>query len=77
MKNGVAVLDEAPSLPDGTPVRVEVERTEAAFWQDKTAEQLALEQGASPASAANDLDGDWPPEESVDDFLELIRRGRA
>lgn len=77
IKNGVAVLDGAPPLPDGTPVRVEVERADAAFWEGKSAEQLAREQGAKPATSVNDLAGEWPDDESVDDFLALIRGGRA
>jgi hypothetical protein len=77
IRNGVAVLDESVALPEGTPVRVEVDRADAAFWQGKSAEELAREQGAKPAPAVNDLAADWPEEESVDEFLALIRRGRV
>ena len=63
--------------PDGTPVRIEVSRVDAAYWECKSAEQLAREQGVAPASGAADLAGDWPADESVDDFLALIRLGRA
>lgn len=45
MKNGVAVLDEPANLPDGTPVRIEVERIDADFWRGKSVEELVREQG--------------------------------
>jgi hypothetical protein len=77
IKNGVAVLDESVALPDGTPVRVEVERVDAAFWEGKGAAELAREQGAKPATSVNDLAANWPEDESVDDFLALIRRSRV
>jgi hypothetical protein len=77
IKDGVAVLDEAVALPDGTPVRIEVSRVDAAFWEGKSAAELAREQGIGPATEVSDLVGDWPADESVDDFLMLIRRGRV
>ena len=77
IKNGVAVLDTSVRLPDGTAVRVEVERADPAFWQNKTIEQLADEQGIKPCADPVDLAGDWPSDESVDDFLALIKRSRT
>lgn len=73
MKNGVAVLDEAANLPDGTPVRIEVERVDAEFWRAKTVAELAREQGVKPGGG---LAGDWPQEDSVDEFLAFIREVR-
>jgi hypothetical protein len=77
IKNGVAVLDTPVGLPDGTLVRVEVERSDAAFWQNKSVSQLADEQGVKPCTDPADLSGNWPPGESIDDFLALIKRSRA
>jgi hypothetical protein len=77
IKNGVAVLEGAVALPDGTPVRVEVDRLDADFWAGKSAEQLAREQGVAPCDDPHDLTGDWPINESIDDFLSLIRRSRV
>jgi hypothetical protein len=77
MKNGEAVLDTTVGLPDGTPVRVEVERTDPTFWQNKNVRQLAIEQGVKPCTDPADLAGDWPVDESIDDFLALIKRSRA
>lgn len=77
IRNGVAVLDQAVSLPDGTPVRIEVERIDGDVWRGKSVEELAREQGVQPVKNLDDLAGDWPEDESVDEFLALIRRSRA
>lgn len=77
IKNGVPVLDEPVDLPDGTPVRVEVDRADADFWHGKTVEELAREQGVGPCTNPADLAISWPEDESVDDFLALIRRSRV
>jgi len=77
IKNGVAVLDERVDLPDGTPVRVDVERIDADFWRGRSAEELAGAQGFKPCLDPGDLAGDWPEDESIDDFLALIRRSRV
>jgi hypothetical protein len=36
IKNGVAVLTPPASLPEGTRVRIEVERADAAFQANKS-----------------------------------------
>ena len=77
IKNGVAVLDEPVNLPDGTPVQVEVERIDADFWRNQSAEELARAQGIKPCVDPADLVADWPEDEPIDDFLALIRRSRA
>ncbi len=73
---GVAVLDDPVVLPDGTPVRVEVECIDADFWRGKTLEELAREQDVKPCTNPADLAIDWPEEDSVDEFLALIREIR-
>ncbi len=77
IKNGMTVLDEPVDLPDGTPVRVEVHRIDSDFWDGKNAEELANERGVSPCVDPGDLAGDWREDESIDDFLALIRRSRV
>lgn len=77
IKNGVAVLDEPVDLPDGTPVRVEVRRIDYDFRDGKSAEELASEQGAVPCVDPGDVAGDWGDDESIDDFLAMIRRSRV
>ena len=76
IKNGVAVLDVPLSLPDGTPVRIEVERTDSDFWRKKSLDELAKEQGVGPVEKADQLAGDWPTEDSIDEFLASIREAR-
>lgn len=49
----------------------------SGFWQPKTVEELAAEQGVKPVDDPNELRGDfWPPEESMDDFLAWLRKLR-
>jgi hypothetical protein len=64
IRNGVVVLDQAPSLPDGTPVRVEVIDTAA-----EKGERRARRQGGQYAGRiwlAPDFD-EWP-----DDLQEAL-----
>jgi hypothetical protein len=76
IKNGVAVLDNPAALPDGTRVRVEVDPQDGDFWTNKTAAESAREQGVAPLTSADDLAGDWPTEDTADDFLAFIREVR-
>jgi hypothetical protein len=77
IKNGVAVLDSPLNLPDGTPVQVLVEQgTGSEFWQNRTIEELAREQGIDRPQNLAELHLDWPADESVDDFLALVREVR-
>jgi hypothetical protein len=76
IKNGVAVLDEPILLPEGAQVKIQIDRLEPDFWEGKSAEQFALEQGVLPCKNPSDLAGDWPENESVDDFIGLIKRAR-
>jgi hypothetical protein len=72
IKNGVAVLDAPAALPDGTRVRVEVEGAGSDFWEGKSVEELAHEQGVQPIHNPADLAMDWPEEESVDELMALV-----
>jgi hypothetical protein len=76
IRNGVAIIDAAVTLPEGTPVRIEVEQSLSDFWDNKSAAELAREQGISPIRTAEDLAGEWPDDDSVDDFLSLVREAR-
>jgi hypothetical protein len=49
------------------------------FFAEATAESsvLAVQQGVEPVASLDDLAGDfWPEDESVDDFVEAVRRWR-
>ena len=75
--NGVAVLDTPVHIPDGTPVRIAVEQCDAEFWRNKSVEKLASEQGVQPIARFDELAGDWPKEDSLEDFLTLVRKVRS
>lgn len=77
IKNGVAVLDEPVRLPEGAQVRIQLDRLEPGFWENKSAEQLAQEQLKGICTDPGDIAGDWPAGESVDDFIALIKRARV
>lgn len=76
IKNGVAVIEGFPDLPEGTPVRIEVDQADSDFAQAKTVDELAEEQGVKPVNSLDDLAIDWPEEDSIDDLLSLIREVR-
>jgi len=76
IKNGVAVLDSPAILPDGTPVRVEMDPAEIEFWHGKSLAELAREQAVSPIDDPAKLAIDWPADDSVDEFLILVREAR-
>jgi hypothetical protein len=76
IRNGVAVLDHPGQIPDGTRVRIEVDPVHAAFWQNKSVDQLAHEQGVRPMQQLSELVGSWPVEDSIDEFLTFIREVR-
>lgn len=77
IKNGVAVLDSTVKLPDGTPVQVGVQPLDATFWHGQNIEELARKQNVKPCQNRDELAGEWPDGESVDDFLTLIHRSRV
>ena len=75
IKNGVAVLDEPADLPEGTPVVVQP--VEAfGFQENLSIAQLVQRQQAPPVAEPADLAGDWPAEDSLDEFLSAVREGR-
>jgi hypothetical protein len=46
------------------------------FFSSPTVEQLVAAQGVLPLKDPGELAGGWPPDEDVDMFLKVIRRGR-
>jgi hypothetical protein len=74
--NGVAVLTPPISLPEGTPVRIEVEQPHVKSWANKSIEELAREQNVKPMVYLAHLKIDWPEEESIDDLMALVREAR-
>jgi hypothetical protein len=76
IQNGVAVPDTPVGLPDGTPVHINTLPAEGTFWENKTLERIVQEQGVRPIESVDELAGDWPPEDSIDEFLEFLREIR-
>lgn len=84
--HGVIRPTEPVTLPEGTvvdchPVATGNGSTSSGklpdgFWTSKSIEQLAKEQKTIPTTSIKDLRGDWPPDESIDDFLEFLSKGR-
>jgi len=50
--------------------------TSSGFWSSPTIDQLRKQQGTLPLRRPEDLAGDWPAEDSLDEFLDSVRHGR-
>jgi hypothetical protein len=72
--DGMVVFSQPVPLPEGTRVRVEPSN---GFWQNKTIDELAREQRVQPIAAIEDLAGEWPEDDSIEEMLALIRKSRA
>jgi hypothetical protein len=57
-------------------VRVEVEPVGSQFWSSKSVEELGREQGVAPIEDLGRLAIEWPNDDSVDEFLALVREVR-
>lgn len=80
-EHGVLRPEGRLDLPEGARgiahIRGETPNGTDSFWDHRTIDQLATEQGVGPVRSIDDLVGDWPAEESVDEFLDMVRRGRT
>lgn len=47
------------------------------FWENPSVDELARRQGVAPVTNLDSLGGDWPEDESVDDFLDMVRKVRG
>lgn len=75
ISSGVVVLDDPTDLPDGTPVVIQPVAS-FGFHENLSLAQLAERQQVLPVTQAADLAGDWPPDDSLDEFLSTVREGR-
>lgn len=77
-EDGVLKPQSAVDLPEGARGIAHLRPSESAdqFWQGGSVDRLAAEQRVKPLRSARDLRGDWPPGESIDDFLGSLREGR-
>ncbi|MEK6703121.1 MAG: hypothetical protein AABZ53_12720 [Planctomycetota bacterium] len=84
--HGIIRPTEPISLPQGTEVDCRavspangvkpVDATADGFWARKSIEELAREQQVTPIRSLDDLRGDWPADESIDDFIHSFREDR-
>ncbi len=84
-EDGVLKPEAAVDLPEGTRgvARVRTANPDDVLaqhplstWQNRTLEELAREQGIVGPTNLESLRGDWPPEDSIDEFLAEVRKGR-
>lgn len=81
---------EPITLPEGTPVVFSPAKARASKagsrsctkaelisgWKSRTLTELARTQGTTPLKSLSQLAGDWPKDESIDEFLRSVRKGR-
>lgn len=79
VKAGVVHLAEPLNVPDGTPVAVRVADAPnpyGNFWENLSLEELARRQGVKPITDVNVLQGLWPEEDDIDQFLREVKEMR-
>ena len=84
IQNGVVVFDQPVALPEGTGVRVEPLPTAGhretppyeEFWQDRTLDEVAAEQGVQPVTDLDEALGGWPTDELDDGFEQAVASWR-
>ncbi|MCC6492592.1 MAG: antitoxin family protein [Pirellulales bacterium] len=77
--HGVVRPLEPLTLPEGTEVEcrpVNGLSADGSFWQSPSIRELAARQGVSGPPQPAALAGDWPPADSLDDFLADLRTAR-
>jgi hypothetical protein len=77
IEHGRIVLAIPLDLPDGTKVEVDLHPLPGEFWSSTSLDDLAREQKVVKAGSSSDLAGDWPEDDSMDEFLASVREGRA
>jgi hypothetical protein len=91
-ENGVIRPSEPVNLPDGTEVEFHAlagrngsaapangQQAPRKNWTNRSAAELAAEQGVKPVASIQELMRDWPdddPADSVDEFLRQLREWR-
>ncbi len=67
-----------PPLPGaiGTLSEAQIREMQERFWKGKSVEELAAEQGVKPVESMDDLRGEWPEDDDIEEFLRFIREMR-
>ena len=64
-----------PKPKDPSP-RSEIDLQSCEFWQYTSPDELARQQGVTPAKCYEDLAGGWPEDKLDDGFEEALERWR-
>ena len=78
-ENGVLRPEEPVNLPEGARGVAHIHALEdggPGFWENPTLAQLRAQQRPLPVESVKDLVGDWPEDESIDEFVESLRHER-
>jgi len=70
----VGVGEEMPPSP---PDDAAWQPMEKRFWRGFSIEDLAHEQRVTPVTSVDELAGEWPEEDDLDEFLRSIREWRS
>jgi hypothetical protein len=78
-EDGVLKPEGRVDLPEGARGIAHIRESangSGGFWANPNIDQLREQQGTRPIHRPEDLAGDWPADDSVDEFLESVRRER-
>ncbi|HEY8669090.1 MAG TPA: hypothetical protein VIL86_20745 [Tepidisphaeraceae bacterium] len=75
IQNGVAVLEKGAELPEGTSVLIQPAEP-SEFWRGLSIDELAAQQHVVHPKTPAELVGDWPEQDSIEEFLQSLREGR-
>ncbi|MEK6703804.1 MAG: hypothetical protein AABZ53_16210 [Planctomycetota bacterium] len=76
---------EPMKLPNGTPVTFTRAKKSASRngkamkikgWKSRSLSELTKDQGTAPLKSLDQLAGDWPRNESIEEFLKSVRKVR-
>ena len=77
IEHGRIVLPLPLDFPDGTSIEVDLRPLPTGFWNTPSISDFRRQQKTEALRSVNDLAGDWPDSDSIDDFLVNLREGRA
>lgn len=76
-QQGKVVRVAVTKLVRVTDGAAEADERYGGFWENLDADELARRQGVGPVDDLSKLTGDWPSEDSIDEFLEYVREVRG
>lgn len=76
LEHGQILLAAPLDLPDGTSVEVELRLVSPEFWRGVPLAEVASRQHVLLPPTLADLAGEWPEDDSIDEFLATVHEGR-